>query len=78
MSDYVVEMIGEHGNCVEQIEVSLDFDPSCDSIRAKEFIRDIIWNRGASFHPIEGEEGYAGWYRFVINISPPSLMEEEE
>lgn len=81
MADYVIEIIGEHGNCLNQIEMSLDFNPTdpsyCDGYRTRGLIRDLVWEQGGCFHPIEGEPGYEGWHRFSINISPPGEMEEE-
>ena len=82
MADYVIEIIGEHGNCVKQIEMSLGFDPTDTGYYAayqtRALVRDLIQNEGVCFHPIEGEEAYPGWSRFSINISPPGEMEEEE
>ena len=82
MADYVIEIIGEHGNCLNQIEMPLDFDPTDTSYyegyRTRSLIQDLIWEPGGRFHPIEGEPEYEGWYRFSINISPPGEMEEEE
>ena len=76
MRDYVVEIIGEHGECIKQLETKLAFDPTHGSTETRDFIRDLIWNEGGCFHPIVGEDAYPeGWYRFEINISPPA---EEE
>jgi hypothetical protein len=76
MADYVIELIGEHGYATKQIEMTLDFDPMCDSTETRDLIRDLVWSSGGCFHPIVGEKHYPGWSRFVINISPPGEMEE--
>ena len=77
MANYVIELVGEHGYATKHIETTLDFDPTCDSTETRDLIRDLVWNDGGCFHPIIGEEAYPGWYRFVINLSPPGDMEEE-
>jgi hypothetical protein len=78
MADYVVELIGEHGYAEKHVEMALDFDPTCDSTDTRDLIRELVWSNGGCFHPIIGEEAYPGWYRFVINLSPPRELPEEE
>ena len=77
MASHIVEIVGPNGYAERQVEVELDYDPNASAYKVRELIRNIVWEHGAEFHPIEGEDAYAGWSRFSINISPPGESELE-
>ena len=74
---HTIELQSEHGHTVQH-DVALEYDPTSWDRRheVRDLIREIVWQHGAEFQAIEGEDGYEGWSRFTINISPP--CEEEE
>jgi hypothetical protein len=69
MAIHTVELV--MGNNTRQVEVNLDFDPLTNAYEVRDLIRELVWQHGAEFQPIEDDEFCPGWSRFTINISPP-------
>jgi|ETNvirnome_2_300_1030623.scaffolds.fasta_scaffold02751_7 hypothetical protein len=72
MSKYTVETFP-----LQQHEEDLSFDPTGSSTEARDFVRKVVWENGATFRPIDpvAEPHYEGWLRYEINIKP---LEQEE
>tara|TARA_R100000306_G_C4287980_1_gene98542 strand:- start:6 stop:383 length:378 start_codon:yes stop_codon:yes gene_type:complete len=71
MSTHTVEVLNRSQHSNSQWEEELGFDPTQPSMKLREFVQKVAWENDVAFQPIEGEQGYEGWMRYVINISPP-------
>ena len=74
---WTIELI-KGANDVFQVDVEIKGDPMEGTSNIGDVIRDIIWDQGVHFQPIEDETHYMGWSRMTINIAPAFRGEEDE